>query len=202
MATRENKVNSSNKSDPEILQNLNSLIDLLSELNRLDEDISINKQKNKVVPKNKSQFIKEPHHLQIDSSSKKNSDLLNNFLKNKEKNKQLLIGKEKSHNSVTSKFSNNNLDNNNLDNKSYPVYTDRNNHQNSQITLLQQTVKKLENKIESNQKEINEVIDSVNSLLSLTTELISLQPDATPQGIMAKISDVHCQYVDAKIREY
>ncbi len=197
MATRENKLNSSSKSDPEILQNLNSLIDLLSELDRVEKDISINKQKNKVVPKNKSQFVNDSRPLEIEPSSEKKSDLSDNFIRNKEINKQLLIGKEKSQNSVSSKSANNN----NLDNKNNTVLTPRNNHQNSHITLLQQTVKKLENKIESNQKEINEVIDSVNSLLSLTTELISLQPDATPQGIMAKITPLIDRIIEQRSRD-
>ena len=55
---------------------------------------------------------------------------------------------------------------------------------------LQQSIQKLAKKLRDNQARLDEVIGSVNSLLSLTVELINLQPNTSPTAIIEIIVPV------------
>lgn len=198
MATKKNNVNSSSKSNTEDLQNISTLLELLSELNQVEQDVSSSKQKNKVIENNGSPSPSFHTNLEIKPKLKTTSTYIANSIRDKEKNNHIAIEGKKSFNSVTSKSPNNN----NLINKHNTVYIPQNSEPKSRnIILLQQSVKKLENKIDNNQSQIDEVIDSVNSLLSLTAELNSYQYNASSKLIIETIVPIIDRIIEQRSNE-
>ncbi len=251
-----NGSNSNSQSETEIQENLNTLIDLISELNQVEENLTSSNQKDKI---NKKQHYKPDKDitLEIKQEKKSASTSTDNNFRNKEENKNPILGKEKNLDSLPQQYTTNDnsvieegvtavaegrsdyemgiqtpslskqctddgvlepnapkakslalpinqppkitpsADNINL------VYISENKYTKSQksIATLQQSVKNLENKLKDNQHQLDEIIDSVNSLISLTVELINLQSNTSPTSIVSIIAPLIDRIIETRSTE-
>ena len=73
--------------------------------------------------------------------------------------------------------------------------------QTQSLATLQQSVSNLEQKLQDNRTHVEEVINSVDSLLSLTVELINLQPNGSPSSIIKTISPLIDHIIERRSRE-
>ena len=182
MATQNqtNNGNSEHKSRTEIQQNLDAIIDLLSELNQEESS-----QKEHIPTKHNYRSFHSPPDEKIQQEKKSAQIHTASDLKNHEPKDNILWEQEKSSNSISQpdKINDNSLNNPNS------IYIAQNNYTKIQnIAILQQSIRNLEKKLKGNQDQLDEVMESVNSLLSLTVELINLQPNSSPQSIINTIS--------------
>ncbi|MDJ0690622.1 MAG: OmpA family protein [Xenococcaceae cyanobacterium MO_188.B32] len=201
--------NSNNKSETEIQPNLDVIIDLLSELNQVESN-----QKEHITKKPSYQSFNSQLTLEIKQKKKSAPTFTAHEVRGqKEKSTPTsaahdereqepkdnpLWRQEKSFNSISQQYTTND----NSVNSTNLVHTAQNNYNKIQsIAILQQSVRNLEQKLKGNQAQIDEVIDSVNSLLSLTVELINLQPNGSPQSIIRTISPLIDRIIEQRSTE-
>ena len=188
-----NNGNSNNKSETEIQQNLDVIIDLLSELNQVESQ-----QKGKITKKPNYQSSHSHLTLEIKQEEKFAPTSTAHDLREQEPKDNPLLGKEKSFNSLPQRYTTND----NSVNNTNSVYISENNYTKTQsLAILQQSVRNLEKKLEGNQDLLDEVMDSVNSLLSLTVEIINLQPNGSPKLIIKTISPLIDRIIEQRSTE-
>ena len=180
MATKNyaNSGNQNNQSETENSQNLDILIDLLSEINQTEQNSTLNANQDQKYlentsfkPSNQSHFVNTP------LTRKEDWPLYCNDAP------KYIDEKKYINPSSTPKENFNYLRQQDISSNNRA--TVRHN-----INDLQQSIKKLEKKLGDNREQLDEVMDSVNSLLSLTVELIHLQPNTSPKAIIELIVPV------------
>ena len=201
--------NSNNKSETEIQPNLDVIIDLLSELNQVESNQkehitkkpsyqSFNSQLTlEIKPKKKSAPTFTAHEVRGQKEKSTPTSAAHDEREQEPKDNPLWR-QEKSFNSISQQYTTND----NSVNSTNLVHTAQNNYTKIQsIAILQQSVRNLEQKLKGNQDRLDEVIDSVNSLLSLTVELINLQPNGSPTLIIKTISPLIDRIIEQRSTE-
>ena len=188
-----NNGNSNNKSETEIQPNLDVIIDLLSELNQVE-----NNRKEQITKKSKERAPNSQLTLEI-KQEEKSAPTVTTREPREQDPKDNPFEKQETNGRSSPKID---IVNDNLPIRADLVSIAPNNHTKIQnIAILQQSVRNLEQKLEGNQTQIDEVIDSVNSLLSLTVELINLQPNGSPQSIIKTISPLIDRIIEQRSQE-
>ena len=174
-----NNSQSNKKSETEIKQNLNTIIDLLSELNQLESN-----QKDKITKESSYQFSDSSPALEINQEEKSTQTSTAHNSRNHKPKDNSLWGKETSFNSIPQTYKTND---NSINNKNSVPIAQNSHIKSKSVAILQQSVRNLEKKLKSNQDQLDEVMDSVNSLLSLTVELMSSQYNASSKVIVETV---------------
>ena len=188
-----NNSNSNNKSETEIQPNLDVIIDLLSELNQVESN-----QKEQITKKFNDRASNSQRTIEI-KPEKKSAPIVTASEVREQKPKDNSLWKQENNGRSSPQRD---IAKNNLVNSTHLIPTAQNNYTKIQnIAILQQSVRNLEQKLEGNQAQIDEVMDSVNSLLSLTVELINLQPNSSPKSIIKTISPLIDRIIEQRSQE-
>ena len=259
MATTNQTSNShsQNKPEPEIKQNLDIIIDLLSELNPTEnspksddlgeERVTLleNKEKsrdslresldeshhkkNKVPQKDNFQFSNYNINQQTERETKSTTISTHNTFENKEKAQGSFL-KSSDSTPQLNQISNNSIiqkqqvveqknkslaqkeielpaqspsfDAEKTSNGHKSVSINQNNYSDAQtVAILRQSVRNLEKKLRNNQSQLDEVIDSVNSLMSLAAELTGYQYNATSNLIVGIVEPIIDDIIEQRSTE-
>ena len=201
-----NSSNQNNKSESESQYNLDILLDLLAEFAQPEENLTPSKQTKTEQPNglikqqnDRASAVDTPPETQQEKIDKRvDGDRSQNH--NSESEKEVSLDQGKPVNAGSSVFLHRSNSDSALPKSESSINLISNGslvrHPASNFTtgdrpfLVQQSVKNLEKKLEDNQNQLDEVMDSINSLLSLTVELINLQPNSSPQSIIKIIVPV------------
>ena len=188
-----NNGNSNNKSEKKIQQDLDIIINLLSELNQVESN-----QKEQITKKPNYQSSNSHLTLEIKQEEKSTPTSTAHDLREQELKDNPLWRQEKSFNSIPQRY----ITNDHAVNSPNSVDLVQNNYTKTHsIAILQQSVSNLEQKLKGNQDRLEEVMNSVNSLLSLTVELMNLQPNSSPKSLIKTISPLIDRIIEQRSRE-
>ena len=187
--------NSINQSESEIPLSLDTLIDLLSELNQVKstpkERITkppLKPTSNSYLPLAIKQEPKSPPTLAVEKGKEQEP-----------KDHPLGLGRTKNTSTLSSQ--NHTPIKHSVKIADFVSLPHHPSPPTQSLATLQQEVSNLEQKLQAHQEQVEQVMDSVNSLLSLTVELINLQPNGSPSSIIKTIAPLIDRIIEQRSRE-